>query len=82
MTLVDPRGSGQVDSFRVPHQEVGAHTEEVVLFSARGQCMPPYQPSRVGQQPEGLQVQAEVVMVVLRVLRSRGLVLGVATQAT
>ena len=82
MTLVDPRGSGQVDSFLEPRREAEDHTEEVDLSSARGPCMHCYQPSRVGQQPESLQVRAEVVMVLLRVLRSRGLVLGVATQAT
>ena len=82
MTLVDPRGSGQVDSFLVPRREAGAHTEEVDLSTARGPYMHHYQPSRVGQQPESLQGRAEVVMVLLRVLRSRGLVLGVVTQDT
>ena len=69
-------------SFLVPRQEAGVHTDEVDLSSARDPCMHHYQPSRVGQQPESHQGQAEVVMVLLRDLCSRGLALGVVTQAT
>ena len=86
MTLVDPRGSGQVVSFLVPRQEAGVHTEEVDLSSARGPCMHRYQPLRVGQQPEDLQGRVVVVLVLLWVHCSRGLlrelVIVVAIQAT
>ena len=67
-----------MDSFRVPRQEVEVHRGEAGLSSARGSCMLRYQLSRVGQQPEDLQVPAEAIIVLLRVHHRQGLRRGLA----